>query len=112
VKALISYYTSKFCFVLLAPIYYHFGHISLVIDILSIGHDLVDILGTYFLNFIFVGALIFYRNFFFQIFNKYFFKNYFTNANRLPLFNYFSLFFASLKKKFRLNSKFKKFKKK
>jgi hypothetical protein len=69
-----------------------------VIDLLTIGQDMVDTLGAYFLNFIIIASLAFYRNYFFQIFNKLFFKNYFTNKNNLSFLNYFHLFLNNLNK--------------
>lgn len=117
-KATFSYYLNKYVTILLAPIYYHFGHYSFVLDLLSIGQDAVDTLGLYFLNFAFIAALIFYRNFFFQIFNKFFFKNYLVNKNVTPFLNYFNFFFNNFNKifnffykKFSLLSKFKNKKK-
>jgi hypothetical protein len=98
VKSTISYYVKKYFTILLAPIYFHLGHYSFVINLITIGYDLVDILGTYFLNFLMIGGLIFYKNHIFQIFNKLFFKNYLINKNNLPFLNFFNTFFTSVNK--------------
>lgn len=95
-RTFIMYCLNKYITILLAPIYLHFGHYPFVLDLLSIGQELIDTLGIYFLNFILIGALIFYRNFLFFIFNKFFFKNYLINKNNLPFLSYFGFFFKSL----------------
>jgi hypothetical protein len=107
VKASLSYHLNKLLTFLMAPIYYHFGQYSFVLDLLGIAQDLIDVLGTYFLNFLFIGTLVFYRNFFLQIFNKFFYKNYTFNKNYNVFLNYIYFFFTNLNKTFNfLNRKF------
>jgi hypothetical protein len=98
VSAFILYHLNQFVYYLLAPIYFHFGHYSFVLDVLTVGGDVVDTLGIYFLSFFFISGVIFHRNYILQILNKLFFKNYFINRNILPLLNNFSSFFADLGK--------------
>jgi hypothetical protein len=98
VKALCLHYLKTFGTYLIAPIYFHFGHYAFMMDLMTIAHDMADTLGIYFLNFIIISAFIFYRNFFFQLFNKLFFKNYNLTQNNTPFLNYFNLFFNNLRK--------------
>jgi hypothetical protein len=82
----------------LAPFYYHFGHYAWFHELLSIGQELAETVGLYVLVFILIGALIFYRNYLFQIFNKHVLNQPFNFLNRASLFNYNFFFFNILKK--------------
>lgn len=87
-----------FSSILLAPIYYHFGHYSIVIDIITLGGEIVDTLGLFFLVFIFLISITFYKNLTFQVFVKSFFKNYIFSFNFTPLLTYISTFFKNFLK--------------
>lgn len=65
---------------------------------MCIGQDLAETVGIYFLAFIFIGALIFYRNYLFQVFNKHILQNSFVLTNRVLFSNYTFFFFNTLKK--------------
>jgi len=76
------------------------GHYAFVLDVLTIGQDIVETLGVYILVFIVINALSFYRNYVFIFFNKFYFKNHLINKNILIFSDYFSLFFVKLNKAF------------
>jgi len=84
---------------LLAPIYYHFGHYPLVIEIITVGQEMGEIVFLFFLFFIFLSYAVYYRNYYFQVFSNFTFNlsNFFKNKQ--PLSNPVSIFFDVLKKK-------------
>lgn len=82
---------------LLAPIYFHFGHYPLVMDILTLGQEMGEIIFIFLLVAIFIARLVYYRNYYFQVFSSFYFHLTNLLPNRQSLFNYTSSFFTSLK---------------
>ena len=88
---------SEFKTYLLAPIYFHFGHYLLVMDILAFGQEMGEIIFIFLLVIAFIARLVYYRNYFFQVFSSFYFHLTNLLPTKQPLFNYISSFFTSLK---------------
>lgn len=80
---------------LVAPLYFHFGHYWFAIEVITIVQEMADVIAFFFLAIAITGSIVLYRNIMFQVLNSSFFKNYFSVSNRLPLLNYFSIFYNS-----------------
>lgn len=82
-----------------APFYFHLGQYWWFIEIVSLGQEMCETFGLYILAFIVIGALIYYRNYFFQASQNIFGKKDETDKkkNTNMLSNYIATFFANLK---------------
>lgn len=69
----------------LAPLYYHFGHYPKFLDFACSVQEITETFGFYILAFIFIGILIFNRNYLFQTFTRLFSRNHAENSNHPSL---------------------------
>jgi len=97
-QELITYFFFQFSNFLLAPLYFHFGHYPLFIDIMTSLTDMVDTIAFFFLLFFFLISVTTHRDTTFFSYAKTFYKNYSHYLNRLPLYTYFSNFFSNFSK--------------
>ena len=82
----------------MAPIIFHFGHYPFVLELFTLGQELAETVGIYFLAFILFSAVIFYRNYLFLLYNKMFFRFPNENRNTVNSQNNSSSFFGKLRK--------------
>jgi len=81
-----------------APLYFHFGHYNWFLDTATSFSELVDTNVIYFLFFLFLTFVVFYKNTFLKNFLKNFFKMPLSHSfNTLVLF-YYNFFFTNFKK--------------
>ena len=78
------------------PFIYLFGHLKVFQNTIIIFQSIFDTLGIYFLVFLFVIIIVFFRNYMLQIFNKKFFKNFLKNNNVLLFNNYIKFSYKSI----------------
>nr|QCU82638.1 hypothetical protein [Pseudourostyla cristata] len=82
--------------ILMMPFYYHFGSYQWFSDLISLFHEIGNILSVYYLALIFIGLLLYYRNVLFNIFDKNLFKNFFSRASLIAFLTHISFFFISI----------------
>lgn len=95
-KLWIIFHIYEILWTLALPFIYLFGHLKIFQNTIIIFQSIFDTLGIYFLVFLFIIIIIFFRNYILQVFNKKFFKNFLKNFNILLFNNYINFSYKSI----------------
>lgn len=86
--------------ILFAPLYFHFGALSFIVELNVIMFEIADIIATYFLFFFFIIGIALMRNFILWVYNRIYLKkndnSFFIFTNLIffkKIYSYFKKFF-------------------